>query len=117
MRRTCRQAERRSCSARVGVYWGQCCVLSSSHETRTQTRQTDTHTLCVCVWQVEEMYERTNQSKVALWSYSFGPETTLSFLHRMTQEWKDKYISWYVCVCMCVRVCACACVLAFTLMT
>lgn len=45
--------------------------------------------------QVEKTYARTQQ-KVSLLAISFGPQTTLGFLHRMTQPWKDKYIAWFV---------------------
>ena len=29
-------------------------------------------------------------------SASFGPQFALGFLHRMTQAWKDQYISWFI---------------------
>lgn len=34
--------------------------------------------------------------KVALYAVSYGPDYALSFLHRMPQAWKDKYIAWMV---------------------
>eukprot|EP00730_Choanoeca_flexa_P017966 TRINITY_DN8709_c0_g1_i4.p1 TRINITY_DN8709_c0_g1~~TRINITY_DN8709_c0_g1_i4.p1 ORF type:complete len:452 (+),score=95.23 TRINITY_DN8709_c0_g1_i4:2-1357(+) len=45
---------------------------------------------------VELAYKRNNNRKVALMSVSWGPQVALGFLHRMTQEWKDTYIAWYV---------------------
>mmetsp|Transcript_325 Transcript_325/g.1049 ORF Transcript_325/g.1049 Transcript_325/m.1049 type:complete len:614 (-) Transcript_325:819-2660(-) len=45
---------------------------------------------------IEQAYATNGGSKVVLWAYSFGPQYALSFLHRMTQEWKDQYIAWFV---------------------
>lgn len=39
---------------------------------------------------IETAYAANNNQKVALWAFSFGPQFTLSFLHRMTQAWKDQ---------------------------
>ena len=58
-------------------------------------------------------------------SSPYFPQVTLSFLHAMTPEWRDKHIHWFIaesplwsgspsyvslCVCVCVRVCVCVCV-------
>lgn len=45
---------------------------------------------------VEKVYKDNGNRKVVLWAFSFGPQFTLSFLHRQTQEWKDKYIFWFI---------------------
>eukprot|EP00040_Diaphanoeca_grandis_P027588 m.157268 g.157268 ORF g.157268 m.157268 type:complete len:799 (+) comp31047_c0_seq1:151-2547(+) len=45
---------------------------------------------------VERASATNNGQKVTLWAYSYGPQYTLSFLHRMTQQWKDQYIHWFV---------------------
>ena len=45
---------------------------------------------------VEKVYTSLNETKVALWAFSFGPQYALSFLHRMTQDWKDKHIDMFV---------------------
>lgn len=45
---------------------------------------------------VEQVSADNGGQKVVLWAFSFGPQYTLSFLHRMTQPWKDQYIAWFV---------------------
>eukprot|EP00045_Choanoeca_perplexa_P017707 m.262849 g.262849 ORF g.262849 m.262849 type:complete len:461 (+) comp17610_c0_seq3:108-1490(+) len=45
---------------------------------------------------IEHASQLNNNRKVALLSVSWGPQVALGFLHRMTQEWKDQYIAWYV---------------------
>jgi len=45
---------------------------------------------------VEQVSEQNDGKKVALWAFSFGPQYTLSFLHRMTQRWKDQYIDAFI---------------------
>lgn len=44
---------------------------------------------------VETTVKSTGQ-KVTLMALSEGPQVTLSFLHRMTQEWKDTHVAWFV---------------------
>eukprot|EP00048_Salpingoeca_helianthica_P002214 m.55578 g.55578 ORF g.55578 m.55578 type:complete len:436 (+) comp11973_c0_seq3:61-1368(+) len=44
---------------------------------------------------VEKVRKDTGQ-RVVLLACSFGPQVTLSFLHRMTQQWKDEHIAWFV---------------------
>lgn len=50
--------------------------------------------------QLKALVERASASngnrKVVLWAFSFGPQYTLSFLHRMSQAWKDQYIDTFV---------------------
>lgn len=46
--------------------------------------------------QIELASQLNGGRKVALLSVSWGPQAALGFLHRMTQEWKDQYIAWYV---------------------
>lgn len=45
---------------------------------------------------VERASELSGGAKVSLWAFSGGPQMTLSFLHRMTQTWKDQYVNWFV---------------------
>jgi hypothetical protein len=45
---------------------------------------------------VELASAANGNAKVVLWAFSFGPQYTLSFLHRMTQAWKEQYIAWFV---------------------
>eukprot|EP00730_Choanoeca_flexa_P000131 TRINITY_DN10059_c0_g1_i1.p2 TRINITY_DN10059_c0_g1~~TRINITY_DN10059_c0_g1_i1.p2 ORF type:complete len:416 (+),score=75.46 TRINITY_DN10059_c0_g1_i1:2623-3870(+) len=45
---------------------------------------------------IEELYEGNRQRQVVLIGPSWGAEAGLAFLHRMTQEWKDKYIAWFI---------------------
>lgn len=45
---------------------------------------------------VERASVTNGGKKVALWAFSFGPQFTLSFLHRMEQAWKDQYIAAFV---------------------
>ena len=45
---------------------------------------------------VELAFELSGGRKVSLWGISFGPQYALSFLHRMTEEWKDAHINWFV---------------------
>ena len=46
--------------------------------------------------QVEHAYEANNKTKVSLVAVSYGPQFALSFLHAKSQQWKDKYIRWFV---------------------
>eukprot|EP00039_Didymoeca_costata_P015743 m.272606 g.272606 ORF g.272606 m.272606 type:complete len:582 (+) comp16275_c2_seq1:118-1863(+) len=41
---------------------------------------------------VEKAYTMNGNTKVVINAASGGPQYALAFLHRMTQEWKDKYI-------------------------
>lgn len=45
---------------------------------------------------IETVFAKNGGKKVALVAPSFGPQVALGFLHQQTQEWKDKYISWFV---------------------
>ena len=45
---------------------------------------------------IEQTSAANGNAKVVLWAFSFGPQYTLSFLHRMTEPWKDQYIAWFV---------------------
>ena len=45
---------------------------------------------------VEQLYATNAGRKVVLMGVSFGPQNALGFLHAMTQDWKDKYIDWFV---------------------
>ncbi|EDQ88642.1 uncharacterized protein MONBRDRAFT_9050 [Monosiga brevicollis MX1] len=45
---------------------------------------------------VEHAYNQSGGRKVTLISVSWGPQATLAFLHRMTQSWKDKYLSMFI---------------------
>lgn len=45
---------------------------------------------------VEHAYTLNDNRTVDLLAVSFGPQVALSFLHRMTPEWKAKYIRWFV---------------------
>ncbi|EGD80384.1 hypothetical protein PTSG_10636 [Salpingoeca rosetta] len=45
---------------------------------------------------VEHAYETNGQRKVTLLAVSYGPQFALSFLHRQSQAWKDKYIHWFI---------------------
>jgi hypothetical protein len=45
---------------------------------------------------VEKLYTANGAAKVVLMGVSFGPQNALGFLHAMTQQWKDQYISWFV---------------------
>ena len=45
---------------------------------------------------IENVSAKNGAKKVVLMGVSFGPQNALGFLHRMTQAWKDKYISWFV---------------------
>jgi len=44
---------------------------------------------------IERIYE-DRKHKVTLIAISYGPQIALGFLHRMTLEWKDKYINWFM---------------------
>lgn len=44
---------------------------------------------------VEHAYALNNR-RVVILAPSFGPQFGLGFLHRMTQEWKNQYIEWFV---------------------
>ena len=46
--------------------------------------------------QIEHAYETNNQRKVSIMSVSYGPQLALSFLHTKSQQWKDKYIQWFI---------------------
>ena len=41
---------------------------------------------------LEETFEMNGGKKIMLISHSMGAPCTLRFLHKQTQEWKDKYI-------------------------
>ena len=45
--------------------------------------------------QVETVYANTG-ARVNLVALSEGPQLVLSFLHRMSQAWKNKYVSYFV---------------------
>ena len=45
---------------------------------------------------VEQAAARNGGKKVVLWAVSFGPQYTLSFLHRMSPAWKERYIAAFV---------------------
>lgn len=45
---------------------------------------------------IEKASQMNANAKVVLFSPSLGPQLSISFLHRMTQEWKDKYIEWFI---------------------
>jgi hypothetical protein len=45
---------------------------------------------------VETVSKQHGGTKVSLWAFSFGPQYALSFLHRMSQSWKDQYIDSFV---------------------
>ena len=45
---------------------------------------------------VEQAAAQNGGKKVVLWAFSFGPQYTLSFLHRMTPAWKERYIAAFV---------------------
>eukprot|EP00039_Didymoeca_costata_P031441 m.34744 g.34744 ORF g.34744 m.34744 type:complete len:713 (+) comp8772_c1_seq1:76-2214(+) len=47
---------------------------------------------------VEMAYNKNNNQKVTIVAPSLGPQYILGFLHRMTQEWKDKYVDWYIMI-------------------
>jgi len=44
---------------------------------------------------VEKAYN-VSQKKVAILAPSYGPQVILGFLQQMPQDWKDRYISWFV---------------------
>eukprot|EP00055_Hartaetosiga_balthica_P003152 m.6698 g.6698 ORF g.6698 m.6698 type:complete len:444 (-) comp2636_c0_seq1:126-1457(-) len=44
---------------------------------------------------VETVSNKTG-NKVVLLAPSYGPMYTISFLHRKSQEWKDKYVDWFI---------------------
>lgn len=45
---------------------------------------------------VEQMYNQNGNLAVDIIAISYGPQIALGFLHRMTQEWKNKYVRWFV---------------------
>jgi len=45
---------------------------------------------------IEDVYAKCNNTRVTIISPSYGPQVTLGFLTRMTQTWKDKYVSLFV---------------------
>lgn len=45
---------------------------------------------------VEKAYTQNNNSRVILLAPSFGPQFVLGFLHRMSANWKQKYIDWFI---------------------
>eukprot|EP00045_Choanoeca_perplexa_P007617 m.69822 g.69822 ORF g.69822 m.69822 type:complete len:506 (-) comp14144_c0_seq6:303-1820(-) len=45
---------------------------------------------------IETIYEEHNQLPIALVGPSWGAEVGISFLHRMEQAWKDKYVKWFI---------------------
>ena len=45
---------------------------------------------------VERASALNGGKKVVLWAFSFGPQYTLSFLHRMSPAWKERYIAAFV---------------------
>ena len=45
---------------------------------------------------VEQAAARNGGKKVVIWAFSFGPQYTLSFLHRMSPAWKERYIAAFV---------------------
>eukprot|EP00053_Salpingoeca_punica_P018176 m.177234 g.177234 ORF g.177234 m.177234 type:complete len:464 (-) comp17376_c0_seq1:167-1558(-) len=45
---------------------------------------------------VERAYAVSQGQRVTLLAVSFGPQYALAFLNSMSQEWKDKYIAWFV---------------------
>ena len=45
---------------------------------------------------IENATRLNGGQKVALWAFSGGPQWTLAFLHRMSQQWKEAHISWFV---------------------
>lgn len=47
---------------------------------------------------IENVSAANNNQPVVLWGYSGGPQWALSFLHRMTSEWKDKFINFFIAV-------------------
>mmetsp|Transcript_20058 Transcript_20058/g.52094 ORF Transcript_20058/g.52094 Transcript_20058/m.52094 type:complete len:641 (+) Transcript_20058:265-2187(+) len=54
----------------------------------------DTYTQMVQL--IENASAINGGKKVTIWAFSGGPQPTLGFLHRQSQAWKDKYISWFV---------------------
>eukprot|EP00730_Choanoeca_flexa_P004923 TRINITY_DN11842_c0_g1_i3.p1 TRINITY_DN11842_c0_g1~~TRINITY_DN11842_c0_g1_i3.p1 ORF type:complete len:417 (+),score=77.99 TRINITY_DN11842_c0_g1_i3:358-1608(+) len=45
---------------------------------------------------IEELYALHHNQPVVLVSISWSPQACLGFLHRMTQDWKDKHIDWFI---------------------
>jgi hypothetical protein len=45
---------------------------------------------------VERAAARNGGKKVVIWAFSFGPQYTLSFLHRMSSAWKERFIAAFV---------------------
>ena len=51
---------------------------------------TQLKTLC------EHAYTTAGNQSIHLMSVSYGTEVALGFLHRMSQDWKDKFINYFI---------------------
>lgn len=45
---------------------------------------------------IENASAANQNQPVVMWAISGGPQWTLAFFHRMSAEWKQKYIRWFV---------------------